>query len=276
VAPDAPDSDALSAFFERLYADAGREASRVPWARLAPQPDIARWIDGHRSEPGRALAVGSGLGDEAAMLAARGWETTAFDVSPSAISWARERHEDVTVDWRVVDLFNAPTAWRSAFDLVVENRTLQSLPPERHREACRTIGSWVAPGGRLLVVTHLRAESSPPGDGPPWPLSPAELELFLDAGLTVEHAEDRSSTPEARVVFAVFARSSEPVVVTRAETPFEADAVVALLRAHGIAADAQHRPFEDVFPTLFSKGGTPIWVPAADAEEARALLEARP
>lgn len=68
----------------------------------------------------------------------------------------------------------------------------------------------------------------------------------------------------------------EPVVLCHAASAFEADAIVALLRAHGIGADAQHRPFEDAFPTLFSRAGTPVWVPAANVEEARALLEARP
>ncbi len=68
----------------------------------------------------------------------------------------------------------------------------------------------------------------------------------------------------------------QPVVLCHAASAFEADAIVALLTAHGIRADAQHRPLEDQFPTLFSKEGTPVWVATSDLAEARALLDAPP
>ena len=65
-------------------------------------------------EAGRALVVGCGLGDDAVLLAGLGWKVTAFDLSPSAVKWAAEKHEEVlklasgTVDWQVADITNTP------------------------------------------------------------------------------------------------------------------------------------------------------------------------
>lgn len=62
------------------------------------------------------------------------------------------------------------------------------------------------------------------------------------------------------------------VVVTRTETPFEADALVAILEADGLRAYAAHRRLEDIFPTLFSEDGTAVVVRADELERARTIL----
>ena len=142
-----------------------------------------------------AVVVGCGLGEDAEELARRGFRTTAFDVAPTAVSVARERHPDSTVDYRVADLFALPVDWRQAFDLVVEAITVQALPPARQAAAAAAIAELVAPGGTRLVITSVRDGSTAVAleDGPPWPLRREDLQNFAVNGL------DIVTTDEVRV-----------------------------------------------------------------------------
>ncbi|PWG72600.1 SAM-dependent methyltransferase, partial [Enterococcus hirae] len=79
------------------------------------------------------------MGDEAADLARRGCRVTAFDISPTAVAWAQQRFPDLDVDWRVLDLLDLPGDLRGAFGLVVEVRTVQSLPASRRDDAMHAI-----------------------------------------------------------------------------------------------------------------------------------------
>lgn len=176
----APDPDAL--WFEQLYADAGGAHEVVPWADMAPKPALVGWLDGQRPS-GLALVVACGLGDDAEELARRGTAVHAFDVSPTAIAWCRRRFPGSPVDYRVADLFALPPDWLGAHDLVVEIRTIQSLPLERHPAAIAAVAATVAPGGTLLVRCDARADDAQ-DTGRPWPLRRHELDGFVTAGLT--------------------------------------------------------------------------------------------
>jgi hypothetical protein len=150
------------------------------------------------------------LGDDAELLAALGWSVVAFDISAAAIRWARERFPQSNVDYRVVDLFDAPGDWRRQFDLVVEAYTLQVLPPALRAEAILLIGEWVCASGLLCLIARGRNESDPPGQMP-WPLTEPEVRAFEHTGLdctTFEDYMDREEPPVRRFR-AVFGRPRE-------------------------------------------------------------------
>ena len=150
---------------------------------------MAEALDGVDGTGRRALVVGSALGDDPELVASLGFETTAFDVSSTAVARAKARFPESRVNYRVADLLDAPAEWREAFDLVVEAITVQSLPHELRERAIAAIVSFVAPGGELLVVSA-QAEDHPYGDGPPWPLTRAEVESFARDGLELRSLED--------------------------------------------------------------------------------------
>jgi SAM-dependent methyltransferase len=178
VTPDRADR-----WFEGLYASAGDDLERIPWAQLAPRPALVGWLDRHPPAAGaRALVVACGLGDDAEELARRGCAVEAFDLSPTAIATARRRFPDSAVGYRVADLFELPEGWRARFEIVVEVMTVQSIAPEWHRDAIAAIAACVAPRGRLLMRAAVRAEDEP-ADSRPWPLAPSELRWFEDEGL---------------------------------------------------------------------------------------------
>jgi SAM-dependent methyltransferase len=183
--------DDPTAFFERLYAAAEDGDAQIPWDRGGPNPRLVAWTERERvsGDGRRALVVGAGLGDDAEHIAALGFETVAFDVSPTAVATTRRRFPDSSVRYEVADLLAAPERWRQAFDLVLEALTVQSLPEELHPAATAAVCRMVAPGGTLLVLANGREPAAGPVDGPPWPLTRAEVEAFAQDGLDAVRVE---------------------------------------------------------------------------------------
>jgi SAM-dependent methyltransferase len=195
-------------WFERLYAEAADGQAVVPWDRRAPHPLLVEWIEQRPALSGsRTLVVGSGLGDDAAYLAAQGYRVIGFDISRSAIEAARLRFPTSPVDFRVADLLNPPAEWREHFDLVLETYTTQSLPVRLRPTVVLHVGRFVAPGGTLLVLAVAR-EADEPVDGPPWPLTRADIESFAVEGLQTVSVEEIHDPPEAHRWRAVFSRPS--------------------------------------------------------------------
>src|SRR5689334_19180435 len=106
---------------------------------------------GHTGAGRTAVVIGCALGADAEFVAGLGFTTTAFDVSPTAIQLARERHPRTAVRYVTFDLLHVPAAWQRAFDLVVEIITLQALPPELHPRAASAVRELVAGSGRCSL-----------------------------------------------------------------------------------------------------------------------------
>jgi SAM-dependent methyltransferase len=177
-------------WFEFLYAAAAGDSSVIPWADLSPNPNLVSWLDRQGAvDGGTALKIGCGLGDDAEELSRRGFDTTAFDISPTAIAWCRRRFPGSSVRYVEADLMRPPGEWARGFDLVVESYTLQVLPPELRRDAARRVADFVAPGGTLLVIARGREPFESEGMMP-WPLTRQEMNVFEEAGLTELRFED--------------------------------------------------------------------------------------
>jgi SAM-dependent methyltransferase len=195
------------AWFDELYREAQAGTTVVPWADQVPNPHMVEWLDATPIAPGRALDVGTGLGDNAEELARRGHRVTAFDVAATAIEQARARFPGSRVDYQVADLLELPTTWHAAFDLVAETYTLQVLPPRERRRAARVLRDLVGPGGVLLVIARGREPGDPEGEMP-WPLTRAEIEAIAGDGLVLERLEDflDAEEPPVRRFRATFRR----------------------------------------------------------------------
>jgi SAM-dependent methyltransferase len=190
-------------WFEPLYAEAQGDAQRVPWADLKPNPNLVDWLDreAYRANGQTALVVGCGLGDDAELLAARGFRVTAFDVAQSAVTWCRRRFPSSSVRYETADLLNPPDIWKGAFNFVFEAYTLQVLHPAATRkQAITRLAELTSPGGTMLVICRGREPSDPEGQMP-WPLLLDELAFFETCGLTrlaFEDFLDQHESPPVR------------------------------------------------------------------------------
>lgn len=177
-------------WFEELYSLAEGDASRVPWADMEPNRHARRLLDSLGSGEGKsALVVGCGLGHDAEDLSLRGYLVTAFDLSPTAIQWARKLHPETTVDYQVADAVMPPIDWQDRFDLIHEIHTLQTLPEDLRKAVCRALVACLAPGGALLVGCRGRNEG-PERQTMPIPLPKSTLGFFVDLGLEEQVFED--------------------------------------------------------------------------------------
>jgi SAM-dependent methyltransferase len=174
-----------TAWFELLYQEQEQGNRVVPWADLGVNPNLIPMEGAGKT----ALTVGCGLGDDAEQLAAWGFETTAFDISPSAIRACRRRFPHSEVTYVAADLLAPPEEWAGRFDLVLEIYTLQVLPAELRPLAMRSMAGFLKKGGKILLIARGREENEPEGLMP-WPLTRRELGEFAASGLREESFED--------------------------------------------------------------------------------------
>lgn len=187
--PD-PSQDALD-FWEQKYAGAGDLWSGRPNHALVEEASPLA--------PGRALDLGCGEGADARWLAARGWTVTGVDLSATAVARADRaaRAEGLAdrVRWVVTDLVD-PAGWTVGEPYQLVTACFLQTPLDFPRaEVLRRAAGLVAPGGRLLVVSHAAPPAwseVPPGRRHEFPDPEHELaDLALDGPWEVEVAELR-------------------------------------------------------------------------------------
>lgn len=175
-------------WFDALYKEASGDNQKIPWADLEPNRFLRAWAErtNLRGDGRKALVVGCGLGDDARFLFDLGFRVTAFDISETAIEWAKRLHADAAIAFEVADLFAPPRGWLSKFEFVLEVYTIQPLPLEMRSKTIDAIANFVAPQGKLVVVTRGRADDEEPLELP-WALSSKDLSRFEANGLKQIH-----------------------------------------------------------------------------------------
>jgi SAM-dependent methyltransferase len=176
-------------FWDGRYAGSERVWSGRPNPQLIAQASALT--------PGTALDVGCGEGADAIWLAEQGWTVTGVDVSPVGLSRAAEHAAQAgtaiadRIDWVQADLFAEEAEPFGAYELV--NSQYLHLPPEVRERGLHRLAESVAPGGRLLVVSHHPSDLEIPGLRPNVPelfytaselaasLDPARWEIVVDA-----------------------------------------------------------------------------------------------
>jgi SAM-dependent methyltransferase len=141
-------------------------------------------------EPGRALDLACGEGQNAIWLAARGWIVSGVDYSKVAIEKARARaaRDDVAVDFRCADLVGYEPE-PAAFDLVLV--LYLHIPAQERRDVLKRAAGALAPGGTFVLVGHDLLNLSEGVGGPSDPeilSTPDEIASELP-GLEIEKAE---------------------------------------------------------------------------------------
>jgi SAM-dependent methyltransferase len=164
-------------------------------------------------EPGRALDLACGEGQNAIWLAGQGWRVRGVDYSPVAIAKARARaeREGLDVDFVEDDILSYEPG-TGAYDLVL--LLYLHLPPEEHRSVVRRAAAALAPGGTFLLIGHDLLNLTEGVGGPSDPgllYTPDDVVGELD-GLAVEKAERvyRDVADAERPAIDVLVRAQRP------------------------------------------------------------------
>ncbi|HRH42224.1 MAG TPA: class I SAM-dependent methyltransferase [Pyrinomonadaceae bacterium] len=181
----------VTGWFDALYAEAEGDNEKIPWADLEPNRFLVEFAKKTNffGNGRKALVVGCGLGDDARFLHDLDFDVTAFDISRTAIEWAKKLHQDTNIKFFTADLFDTPKEWYQAFDFVLEIYTIQPLPLEIRSEVINQISNFVKFNGKLVVVTRGREDDEIPPELP-WALSRKDLSQFEKNGLTQTHFEE--------------------------------------------------------------------------------------
>lgn len=179
----------VTGWFDALYAEAKGDNEKIPWADLEPNKFLVKFAEKTNLQGNgrKALIVGCGLGDDAKYLRELGFEVTGFDISPTAIEWAKKLNPEI--HFEVADLFNPPKEWLNTFEFVLEIYTIQPLPLELRPKVIDSIANFIAPNGKIVVVTRGREDDEIPPELP-WALSRKDLSQFEKNGLIQTHFEE--------------------------------------------------------------------------------------
>ena len=172
----------LPDFWDELYSRGGDA-----WDLGRATQPLVDFLDTTPPPRGRVAVPGCGRGHDARLLAAHGYEVTAFDFVPSVLDVARRlaAREHVTVSFEQRDVFTLGRDLPHAFDGVWEYTCYCAIDPARRAEYVRALAGTLRAGGWLLACFFpLRAQSA----GPPFVVSPDEVRRLLAPAFRIERA----------------------------------------------------------------------------------------
>jgi SAM-dependent methyltransferase len=135
----------------RLFYDTWYRFGKPPWVGDA-RSELVELVNSGSLQPGRAIDLGCGEGDNAIFLARNGFEVTAVDFAPSAIAKARRKARDagVEIEFLVDDLTRLRHV-RGQFDLLVDYGTLDDLGERQRDDYVGRVVPLAGPGSRFLL-----------------------------------------------------------------------------------------------------------------------------
>lgn len=114
----------LDSIFYRLAYRFGKPA----WDSGEPRPELKDLANGR--QPGRALDLGCGTGDNVIFLSNKGWRVVGVDFVPQAVEMARRkaRAAGASADFMVGDVADLRQAGVEGFDRVIDVGCYHAIP----------------------------------------------------------------------------------------------------------------------------------------------------
>ena len=118
----------------------------------ASAAELAGFLTGMPSLPGRALDIGCGTGADAVFLAQQGIDVVGLDLSATALDQARSRADraGVQVEWVQADALALPLE-DASIDLALDRGHLHHVLPHDQPRYVAEVARVLRPGGSLLV-----------------------------------------------------------------------------------------------------------------------------
>jgi len=117
----------------------------------ALDPDFEKYVDECKVHVGKALDIGTGLGEQAVFLAKKGFVTTATDVSDTALEKAKKFAEDEQASVTFLNDNILQSAIDEQYDLVIDRGCFTILPVEYADDYIKAVKKIIKPGGWLFL-----------------------------------------------------------------------------------------------------------------------------
>ena len=129
------------------------------WDAGRPSSELIKAVEGGTIRPCRVVELGCGSGTDAVYLAGRGFDVTAIDIAPTALSLAQEkaRKAGVSARWLLADVL-APPALKP-FDFIYDRGCYHELRTHNLKGYLETVGRLSRPGSRFLLLAGNANES---------------------------------------------------------------------------------------------------------------------
>jgi len=127
---------------------------KIPWNMDEFPKSFISLLDNKTILPCKAVDFGCGTGNYAVYLAARGFDVTGIDISPTAIKIAAENAEKKGVNCRFVaaDVTGDLKELDETFDFAYDWELLHHLFPEQREKYARNVHRILNPGGRYFSI----------------------------------------------------------------------------------------------------------------------------
>ena len=139
---------------------------------------------------GKVCIIGCGRGYDAVMFAQKGFEVTAIDFAPSAISTLQSLASGAGVMINIVetDIFLLTSQFSCEFDYVIEQTCFCAINPSRREEYERLVKAIIKSHGKLIGLWFPLDKSIKDG-GPPWGTTIPEVKSIFYDGWKIEKEE---------------------------------------------------------------------------------------
>ena len=140
--------------------------------------------------PGKVCIIGCGRGYDAIMFAQKGFEVTAIDFAPSAITAVKDlaRKAKLAVNTIENDIFTLAPVYANTYDFIIEQTCFCAINPARRSEYETVVNQLLKPGG-LLIGLWFPLDKSKGEGGPPWGTTIEEVKSIFKDGWKIEKEE---------------------------------------------------------------------------------------
>lgn len=139
------------------------QQGQTGWDRGDVSENLLYWLDNELLKPCSILIPGCGNGYEVLELAKRGFDVTAIDIAPSAISNLKAAldKQGFKANCVLADFFD----WQpeTPFDVIYEQTSLCALPPQEWKQYQGQLSAWLKPTGKIFAqFMQTGQEGGPP------------------------------------------------------------------------------------------------------------------
>jgi cyclopropane fatty-acyl-phospholipid synthase-like methyltransferase len=156
----------------REYWKSRYQSGDMPWEKGAPSPGLVDFLAAHPDLPRGIVCVpGCGTGHDVREFARAGFDTSGFDIAPSAIQLADEKTKSsgLKAKFQLADFLHDEPPKK--FDWLFEHTLFCAIKPQERDDYVRATLRWLKPDGQYLAVNYL----IPDKDGPPFGTTRDEL-----------------------------------------------------------------------------------------------------